>query len=509
MIQEGKGSKKLLHFKVKTSNLHADKLSVSFLNQLNCSESVILNKIKFAFFIFVAMTIVNVMAFAKETSQNSPNVIEATYNASHKEGRISKTVSNSVTFDSKTFSESAQTKPGEEPVIKIEGPNAGAMVRNGSVEWLSKENPSETWLFDICSKNSGPLVRSICRHQAGNQYEKVDSRILNVVDWPSTSNKNGLYISPVRILQNSEGNGNGGGNSGGPRGNPPMSTCTVADPQNAFRLTVQNLGESSLPFAAQLSDFTWNASGRFEYSHTDPIEMRSANGEILATVRNLSVYFDTTDNPNVNSDGCEIFYTYRIETVPNNSEFATVSVEASPMTMGEGDYKARTYTMQGFYENANDGDNFVTKQLMGYPDGHSAITSFKASYGDSTYDVGGGLAYQYCNSNGCNGTTWSNNPNPPNFYDIYGGEVNRFWIESNYLLTDAGTSIEKFTITPINTISVCPGDLNGDRVVNADDLSILQSSFGNDGGADINADGITDIRDLTLLLSHYGESCGA
>ena len=48
-----------------------------------------------------------------------------------------------------------------------------------------------------------------------------------------------------------------------------------------------------------------------------------------------------------------------------------------------------------------------------------------------------------------------------------------------------------------------PGDLNGDDAVNAVDLGILLSQWGN-AGADLDGDGTTDARDLAIVLANWG-----
>ncbi len=56
----------------------------------------------------------------------------------------------------------------------------------------------------------------------------------------------------------------------------------------------------------------------------------------------------------------------------------------------------------------------------------------------------------------------------------------------------------------------CPGDLNGDGVVDLVDMSILLNNFGNTGPnlpGDIDGDGDVDLVDLSLLLSNFGTNC--
>jgi hypothetical protein len=53
----------------------------------------------------------------------------------------------------------------------------------------------------------------------------------------------------------------------------------------------------------------------------------------------------------------------------------------------------------------------------------------------------------------------------------------------------------------------CPGDLNGDRVVDHSDLGILLAAYGVDDGGDLDGDGDTDQSDLGALLANYGDNC--
>lgn len=57
----------------------------------------------------------------------------------------------------------------------------------------------------------------------------------------------------------------------------------------------------------------------------------------------------------------------------------------------------------------------------------------------------------------------------------------------------------------------CPGDANGDNLVNGADLSLILGQFGGpvspEFGADFNGDGIVNGADLSVLLSNFGGSC--
>jgi Dockerin type I domain len=58
----------------------------------------------------------------------------------------------------------------------------------------------------------------------------------------------------------------------------------------------------------------------------------------------------------------------------------------------------------------------------------------------------------------------------------------------------------------------CPGDVNGDNIVNLTDLATLLTNFGTPSGAtremgDLDADGDVDLTDLATLLTNFGTTC--
>ncbi|MEA5486611.1 hypothetical protein [Pseudanabaena sp. CCNP1317] len=56
----------------------------------------------------------------------------------------------------------------------------------------------------------------------------------------------------------------------------------------------------------------------------------------------------------------------------------------------------------------------------------------------------------------------------------------------------------------------CPGDTNGDGVVNFSDLNAVLSAFGQSGAGipgDLNGDGVVNFSDLNIVLSEFGSSC--
>ena len=54
-------------------------------------------------------------------------------------------------------------------------------------------------------------------------------------------------------------------------------------------------------------------------------------------------------------------------------------------------------------------------------------------------------------------------------------------------------------------------DVNGDRIVNIQDLVLVSSNFGKTGqnSADVNSDGVVNISDLVLVAGAFGEGAAA
>jgi hypothetical protein len=73
----------------------------------------------------------------------------------------------------------------------------------------------------------------------------------------------------------------------------------------------------------------------------------------------------------------------------------------------------------------------------------------------------------------------------------------------------APNSIQATTVVPLHS-AACPGDLDGDGVVDTADLARMLSGFGAPGGpseGDLNGDGVVGIQDLAILLSNFSASC--
>ncbi len=82
--------------------------------------------------------------------------------------------------------------------------------------------------------------------------------------------------------------------------------------------------------------------------------------------------------------------------------------------------------------------------------------------------------------------------------------------EVSVSLSQLSGSTPSFTIdAPMAALS-CPGDINGDGVIDTADLGIMVAAFGSHGAdlpSDLNGDNTVDTADLGILISLFGDSC--
>lgn len=81
----------------------------------------------------------------------------------------------------------------------------------------------------------------------------------------------------------------------------------------------------------------------------------------------------------------------------------------------------------------------------------------------------------------------------------------------NVTVTNAdGTATLTLAFVVMPGIAPCPGDTNGDRIVNFADLNTILSQFGQTGpglSGDVNNDGVVNFADLNIVLSNFGVVC--
>lgn len=90
---------------------------------------------------------------------------------------------------------------------------------------------------------------------------------------------------------------------------------------------------------------------------------------------------------------------------------------------------------------------------------------------------------------------------PPGHTVVYSGDTPN---------TDVTGTLGDAEVTIV--CQLCPGDLNGDGVINLIDLATLLAHYGTTSGArprdgDLNCDGDVDLSDLAALLAVYGTTC--
>jgi hypothetical protein len=69
----------------------------------------------------------------------------------------------------------------------------------------------------------------------------------------------------------------------------------------------------------------------------------------------------------------------------------------------------------------------------------------------------------------------------------------------------SGWNIDDVEIWGVEPTPECPEDINGDGVVNTEDLLILLGNWGNSGDGDVDNNGVVNTADLLLLLAAWGE----
>lgn len=78
------------------------------------------------------------------------------------------------------------------------------------------------------------------------------------------------------------------------------------------------------------------------------------------------------------------------------------------------------------------------------------------------------------------------------------------------LPANGGNEIQLYGLQMSYSAQGCPGDANGDNVVNFTDLNLVLTNFGQSGpfvSGDLNRDGVVNFLDLNVVLSYFGTVC--
>lgn len=91
------------------------------------------------------------------------------------------------------------------------------------------------------------------------------------------------------------------------------------------------------------------------------------------------------------------------------------------------------------------------------------------------------------------------------------GSVQPGWVVSATAIRASNGDTSEFSgAIVVESAGVCPGDTNGDGVVNFADLNTVLSQFGQTGAGlsgDVNSDGSVNFADLNMVLSNFGAVC--
>jgi formylglycine-generating enzyme required for sulfatase activity len=152
---------------------------------------------------------------------------------------------------------------------------------------------------------------------------------------------------------------------------------------------------------------------------------------------------------------------------------------------------------------------------VGYYDGTQIPPGTDMINGYGFYDMGGN-AYEWCNDwydDGYYDSSPSYSPTGPTSGTervVRGGSwgypPTSMRVADRYMRTPSGFTND-FGFRLVRPAPPCPGDLNGDLLVNQRDLGLLLADYQLGDGGDVDGDGDTDIDDLGTLLAHYGEAC--
>jgi hypothetical protein len=175
-------------------------------------------------------------------------------------------------------------------------------------------------------------------------------------------------------------------------------------------------------------------------------------------------------NPNLVVDS-ELYFLFVLKKIEENGWNVVSGIsEAISAMVGAGETGAINFIM-------SDGDS-----VWAFRRGSSSYTLYYLNAGVGTADGYAAVASQY----------------PSSSQDS--------WV----MITDYQLVILTRNAAPVVINDVrdyCPGDINGDRQVNVEDLAALAEDFGGSGNGDLDFDGDADGADLAAMAASYGNVC--
>ncbi|NNE43379.1 MAG: hypothetical protein HKN12_04155 [Gemmatimonadetes bacterium] len=107
---------------------------------------------------------------------------------------------------------------------------------------------------------------------------------------------------------------------------------------------------------------------------------------------------------------------------------------------------------------------------------------------------------------------WSDGAAPNHGWILIGDET--FWSAKRFGSRENANVAERPQITIDFTppAAGCPGDANGDLVVDMDDIVAVMMDYGQPGpganGGDVDMSGFVDIDDIVFVILNFGANCG-
>lgn len=227
------------------------------------------------------------------------------------------------------------------------------------------------------------------------------------------------------------------------------SSATIDDPEKTFHMIV-TLDDRSDDFTIPLSSFQWDEqTQRYSYSLPNQVIFEQ-DGTILATLATLTIVIK------VNLP-YEIYYTYTFHSQPFESWTNRIQcqVKCTALNIPENVYQGRIFTAEGCQENTQDYDSDLLKVSYGYTgDPYDSMVEFRTTNGVFQR----GFQLMSCDSDGCAMSVSFSYPVAPDYFEISGGPITQFWIDSGFegSVGDNYASGQRFTINLLSGVPDTP-----------------------------------------------------
>jgi len=269
----------------------------------------------------------------------------------------------------------------------------------------------------------------------------------------------------------------------------------------AFRLVATNAsgtGTVEVPF----SSGTWDPTGvNFRWTRSSPLQVVDpTNGTLIATLINADVTVKT-------GSVSEIQFAFGVLAGTSTTTFSASSPKSTFRRVPAAVATGRATCSLTVTDMNGDGAQLFALGQDGTGSYHG---SFNGLYPN-------GLEFASLVSlvfAGAGGSATGTQNDPPFGYRLVGTYVDDASILVSFRVTSADRAYANTRIGFPDPPSRCAADVNADGIVDASDLSLLLSGYGEAAGGaryNINCDfdnnGVVDLSDLSYLLYYYGAGC--